>query len=198
MFTKLSQYKQVDSGGKVLNNIGYQIGASQEEKLEWMKGYKFSIVFENSEYPGYTTEKLVDGLLTGTLPIYWGNPLISKDFNPSAFINCHDYQNFESVVDLVKELDTNTDLYQKYFEQQYLPNGEETDFCKEENIIKRFDEIFSSGKSFISYPTKKIQRIIYPIKMGKRKFYKIVKNIRNYYLLATKKVKTIFLRGKNH
>lgn len=90
-FHQLQQYKQVDSGGKVLNNIGYRI----DDKIDFLSQYKFTIAFENASYPGYTTEKLLHPLQANSIPIYWGNPLASKDFNSKAFINCNDFKNFD-------------------------------------------------------------------------------------------------------
>ncbi len=56
--------------------------------------------------PGYTTEKLFDCFKAGTVPIYWGNPEITRDVNPKAFINCNDYENdFDAVIERVKEID---------------------------------------------------------------------------------------------
>jgi hypothetical protein len=172
LFHRLSQYRRVDSGGKVLNNIGYQVGNTIEEKLDWMSQFKFSIVFENSSYPGYTTEKLFDGFLSNTIPIYWGNPKVNLDFNPAAFINCHDFNNFDEVVAFVQALDQDPMNHAQYLHQPYLPDGKETEFCKEENIIARFEEIFEGGKIFISPATKQRQRVLYPVKMGKRRFTK--------------------------
>jgi hypothetical protein len=168
MFELLSAYKKVDSGGKVLNNIGYQLGPSQAEKMEWMQGYKFALVFENSSYPGYTTEKLIEALLCNTIPIYWGNPRIAEDFNPQAFINVHDYPDFEAVVQKVIEVDQDSDLANRYLSASYLPDGKEADYLKEEVILQRFEHIFSSGKAFVPRWKKRLQIINYPIKMGKR------------------------------
>ena len=66
-FEKLSHaYKQVDSGGRYMNNIGYAV----DDKIEFLKKYKFVIAFENSKHSGYATEKLYDGLVAGCIPIY--------------------------------------------------------------------------------------------------------------------------------
>ena len=70
-FVKLSKYKQVDSGGRTLNNIGGPV----EDKMEFIKDYRFVISFENAEYPGYTTEKIIQPMFVDSIPIYWGNPL---------------------------------------------------------------------------------------------------------------------------
>ena len=160
-FNRLSKYKKVDSGGGYLNNIGYRIERGSQNKLDWMRNYKFSITFENSCYPGYTTEKLMHALLADTIPIYWGNPLASLDFNPKAFINCHDYSSFDDVVELVREIDQNEALYKGYLSQPYLTNNVETDFCKEENIVARYDEILSSRKYYISPGIKRLQKPLY-------------------------------------
>jgi hypothetical protein len=160
-FNRLSKYKKVDSGGGYLNNIGYRVERGSQNKLDWMRNYKFSITFENSCYPGYTTEKLMHALITDTIPIYWGNPLASLDFNPKAFINCHDYSSFDDVVELVREIDQNEALYKEYLSQPYLTNNVETDFCKEENIVARYDEILSSRKYYISPGIKRLQKLLY-------------------------------------
>lgn len=168
-FKKLSSYKRVDSGGRFLNNIGNPIQKGYDHKLSWMRNYKFSITFENSSYPGYTTEKLMHALITDTIPIYWGNPLAGLDFNPKAFINCHDFKSFDEVIELVKEIDLNENLYKEYLSQPYLKDGVETDFCREENILARYDEILASHKVFISPRRKRLQRLIYyPIKLQKK------------------------------
>lgn len=167
-FNKLSLYRYVDSGGRHLNNIGSPVEPGAENKMDWMRNYKYSITFENSSYPGYTTEKLMHALITDTIPIYWGNPLAHLDFNPKAFINCHDFNSFDEVIELVKEIDQNENLYKEYLSQPYLKDNRETEFCKEENILARYDEIISTKRIFVSPGIKKLQRFqYYPIKLQK-------------------------------
>ena len=40
-----------------------------------------------ARYPGYTTEKIAEPWLEGCIPIYWGDPEITRDINPDCFIN---------------------------------------------------------------------------------------------------------------
>lgn len=114
---KLMAYKHVDCPGKVLNNmtddeLAPRDGDWAKSKLEFLKKYKFTVAFENSCSNGYTTEKLLQPLQSFSIPIYYGNPLVTKDFNPKAFINCNDYDNdFEAVIERVKELDSDPDKY---------------------------------------------------------------------------------------
>ncbi len=109
IFEALSSYKKVDSGGRYLNNIG----GSVEDKLEFQKQYKFSIAVENSMTPGYTTEKIVQAFAAGTVPIYWGNESIGDEFDENAFVNCHRFSNLNDLVEEIKRIDNDDELYMK-------------------------------------------------------------------------------------
>lgn len=119
----LSKYRKVDCPGKVLNNMNPNVISPREGdytkgKLNFMKNYKFSIIFENTLLNGYTTEKIVHAFLANTIPIYWGNPDVIKEFNPRAFINCNDYKNLDEVIEKVIELDNDD---KKYMEMLLQP-----------------------------------------------------------------------------
>lgn len=115
IFEALSQYKTVSSGGRYANNIGGPVAS----KLDFQSKCKFVIAFENSYGIGYTTEKIVHAFSAGAIPIYWGNPEITKEFNPASFINCNDYgltaegeqSAIDRIVERVKYLDSNDDAY---------------------------------------------------------------------------------------
>lgn len=51
-----------------------------------VESYRFSIVVENGYYSSYFSEKLIDCLLTGTIPIYWGCPTIDNFFNKNGIL----------------------------------------------------------------------------------------------------------------
>ena len=115
---KLMEYKHVDCPGKILHNMDAEDelaprnGNWANSKLEFLKKYKFTIAFENSRSDGYTTEKLFQPLQSFSIPIYWGNPLVTRDFNPKSFINCNDYDNdFDAVIARIQELDNDPDKY---------------------------------------------------------------------------------------
>jgi hypothetical protein len=56
-----------------LNNCGNYIrcGETIEDKLNFIKQYKYNICPENSDSEGYTTEKLLHSIQAGCIPIYW-------------------------------------------------------------------------------------------------------------------------------
>ena len=114
----LMRYKRVDCPARSLNNTlpAFAVGRNVEDKISFLKDYKFTIAFENEPASGYITEKIVHPLAVGSIPIYWGSSKIANYFNPKAFINCHDYQNFEQVVERVIAIDNDPDLYARYIQ----------------------------------------------------------------------------------
>ena len=117
-FRILHAQKPVDAAGELYNNTpapSPHFSANwREAKIEFMRDYKFSIAFENESWPGYTTEKITDAFLAGTVPIYYGNPKITDDFNPEAFINCHDFHRWEDVVERVLQIAADDSLLARY------------------------------------------------------------------------------------
>ena len=71
VFQQVNAWHKVDSAGAQLNNTGYRAprGAAF---LDWIARYKFMICLENSQAPGYVTEKALQASLAGAMPIYDG------------------------------------------------------------------------------------------------------------------------------
>lgn len=137
-FEKLSAYRQVASGGRFMNNVGGPVA----DKLEFQGKYKFSIAFENTSHPGYTTEKIVDSFAAGTIPIYWGDPRIAETFNTGAFVNCHDYASLDDVVEAVKKIDQDDSLYRRMLHTPALRSEDETMRALYGRISAFFGQIF--------------------------------------------------------
>jgi hypothetical protein len=106
-FAALNAHRRVDSGGLYRNNTGGPV----TDKLAFQKQYKFSIAYENSRDPGYTTEKIVDAFAAGTVPIYWGDPGIRQEFNPAAFVCADDYPDTAALISAIDTLDADDGAY---------------------------------------------------------------------------------------
>lgn len=143
LFYELSKYKQVDSGGRALNNIGYAVS----DKLEFINNYKFTICFENSEYPGYTTEKLVHPKLKNSIPIYWGNPRVGDDWNTKSFINAYDFKDISSLIEYIKEVDNDDKLYESILRESHFVNDQLPHDLNTNNLLDFFEKIFKNEKS---------------------------------------------------
>jgi len=126
MFSQLSSYKQVNSYGRYLtNNNALQIASQgrywRDAKDDFFEKntHKFSIAFENNSAPYYCTEKLMDSFLSGSMPIYWGDPKVKEDWNGAAFLNYNDYQS--SVIQVIKKMDTDYEIFEsKYHAPVFL------------------------------------------------------------------------------
>jgi hypothetical protein len=117
-YDALTRYQPIHSGGRFLNNTGGPVA----DKLAFQQQHKFAIAFENTSHAGYTTEKLVQAFAAQTIPIYWGDPRVTDDFNPEAFINCHDYADWNAVVERVRQINEDEELWQQIVSQPALRN----------------------------------------------------------------------------
>ena len=79
---ELNKYKNVDLGGEINNSIGFNV----TNNTEFFSSYKFSIAFEKNSGDGYATGHIINSLLAGTIPIYYGDYLIDEYINPNTYI----------------------------------------------------------------------------------------------------------------
>jgi hypothetical protein len=71
----------------------------------------------------------------GSLPIYWGNPEVARDFNPRSFINAHDWPNLRAVIEHIIEVDRNDDLYCEYLRQPWFHGNVVNRYVELENVL---------------------------------------------------------------
>lgn len=168
-YKMLSKYKQVDSGGKYRNNIGYRV----PDKAAFIRDYKFCLSFENESYPGYTTEKIIEPFMEHCIPIYWGNPLIHKDFNPAAFLNFHEYKSPKEFIERIIEVDNNDNLYMQYLSEPWCINNRLADSLQPDCILQAMINVIDSSVRPIAMESKSIthyvQHTLYRLKKKGRR-----------------------------
>jgi len=140
IYQQLNSYKRVNSYGRFMtNDYGLQKASEgrywREAKDEFFSKvkHKFSITYENTPYPWYCTEKLMDGFLAGSLPIYWGDPKVNEDWNEKAFINVMKQSN---VIDIIKQMDVNDKLFNERYHQPVFTLEQQE---KHENNLREFE-----------------------------------------------------------
>lgn len=131
--------KQVDCGGPHFNNIGRIIPRDIHQTIKFLNIGMFNIAFENGSYPGYTTEKILNCFYANTIPIYWGNKLVSRDFNTKAFINCHDYSSFDDVLAAIEELRTDKNKYLDVLSQPVFPHNIPNQYTNLDSFLDWWD-----------------------------------------------------------
>jgi hypothetical protein len=143
-FEKLSKYKRVDSGGKKFNNIGGPVPGGSRGKIDFLRPYKFNLAFENRSLAGYTTEKIFEPMVARCLPVYWGDPLITEEFNPQSFINVHDFANEDAVIEKIIELDKDDSKYLDYVRQPYFHGDIPNLYFSHDRMLDFFERIFTT------------------------------------------------------
>lgn len=112
MFHVLNEYKPVMSGGPLFNNIGGILPRDVISKIDFFRKCRFSLCFENSSWPGYCTEKIMHGFIARTVPIYWGSPTVTMDFQEGSFISRHDFVSDNEFIDTIIKMDQNKHLWE--------------------------------------------------------------------------------------
>ncbi len=143
-FQKLSKYKRVDSGGRFMNNMGGPLPGAQDGKIAFLRTCKFNIAFENSSWPGYTTEKIYHAMAGRCLPIYWGDPLIGEEFNTRSFLNYADFPNEDALIEKIIELDKDDAKYLEYGRQPYFYDDTPNLYFDHGRLLDFFENIFST------------------------------------------------------
>lgn len=142
LFYEISSYKKVDSLGKHLNNTNNVPDRNIENwfksSIDQKREYRFSICAENGEMSGYTSEKILSSFLANSIPIYWGNPNIASEFNPEAFINCSEMDNVGDVVDKVREVEENKEIWINMATAQWQTDKQRIYIRRQEEEYKRF------------------------------------------------------------
>lgn len=138
MFDLLNELKPVDALGKCAGraNIHTSRGPRPElyndDAVQRYKHYKFVIAFENSQAPGYVTEKLVNAFLAGSVPIYFGNSTtVVQLFNPKSFIDCGLFPTLQECAHHVMAVHRSVELYSSMLREPPITD------------MEAFDEAFS-------------------------------------------------------
>lgn len=142
-FQELCKYKRVDSAGRHLNNMG---GGYLKDKMDFISNYKFNIAFENCASIGYTTEKIMEPMVVNTIPIYWGNPRISDDFNKESFVCLSDFDTVEACIKYIERLDNDDDLYYEKLSKSWFNSEKVIDYNKRLELF--FQNIFKQDIRF--------------------------------------------------
>ena len=141
-FKKLNRLKHVDSAGRHFNNYGSPV----VDKLAFLKDYRFNLAFENSQSPGYVTEKLIEPLLMGCIPIYWGAPDVNRDFNSSCMINVSDFPDSDAAIDYIMQADRDESIRLRHLSASVFKNNQAPEVLNDSHLLNPIIKLLSSGK----------------------------------------------------
>lgn len=115
-----------------------------DDKIEYLKQFKFNLCPENSDAKGYVTEKIFDAIKAGCIPIYWGSENCPEpdvlNQNRILFLSL-DGDNTE-VLNKIKLLNENENAYNEFYNQPILTtNAPEVIYGYLDRLEKKIREI---------------------------------------------------------
>ena len=98
---------------QTINNANYSILSIQtppriNNKDIIFVSSKYSIIVENEKEPNWITEKLIDCLVTKTIPIYWGAPNIEEFFDMRGILVFDTLEELKYILDNINMLEYDT------------------------------------------------------------------------------------------
>ena len=98
--------------------------------VEPYKSYQFHICIENYQTPHYFSEKIINPLLAGTTPVYWGCKNINNYFENVIFLS----GNAESDIKLLETIVLNPEKYKQPIDVSKIEN--------KVNLIKNIKDMY--------------------------------------------------------
>ncbi len=119
LFNEISKYKKVDALGKSCNDANFKDSrfvynenqTYNDIAVEIYSKYKFVLALENGIEDGYITEKILNPLLANSIPIYAGPSDVFNIINKKRIIYVYDFKNTNELIDYIKLVDNNDDIY---------------------------------------------------------------------------------------
>ena len=144
---KLEAVVPIDYAGEYKNNVP-RIGGlyNSAEMFDFVSQYKFIVSMENSRDDTYITEKIINGFISGVVPIYWGSTRINDYFNPKRFL-CLENDDDASMDNLISKID------------HLLKNDDEYNAMLNEPI---FNPEYSSCKRNMDNIVNDIRQVLFP------------------------------------
>ena len=107
------------------------------EKQATVSGFKFTLAMENFEYPGYVTEKIIDALAAGSIPLYWGAPDIDDFIPADLFVDLRKFSSPQDLMTYLAAMDEHTGMAMINRGQEFLASqaGEVFSFERQGELI---------------------------------------------------------------
>jgi hypothetical protein len=146
MFAELNRRRPVDAAGGCMNNRnGWRVPPGIAAKLDYLRGFRFTLAVENAVWPGYATEKLIQPMIAGSIPVYIGDPQASVEFDPASYIDFGRFASMREMLDYVIEVDNTRDLYLAMLAAPWLRGNRLPDYARDETVAAFFDRIFAEA-----------------------------------------------------
>ena len=147
LYTQLSSLGNVDCDGKGIHNNNTLHTVHNNDKLSYLRDYRFNLTPENSNAPYYCTEKLMEAFQAGTIPIYYGcnNNPEPDIINSKAIIYISRTDIPYSQLKFINELNQSEKKYMAFATQPCLLKGaEDIIWSYYENLENKLRDIINN------------------------------------------------------
>lgn len=122
IFQQFSTIGKVDCDGRLFHNNDDLKLKYNDNKLEYLRHYRFNLTPENTNHKGYVTEKLFEAISSGCIPIYSGSDNYPEPeiLNHDAIIFIEVGADNDNALKFVRELNSNKKKYLEFASQPRL------------------------------------------------------------------------------
>ena len=136
IYNAVSKIDHINCPGKFLHNDDSLKNEYGDDKLEYLKQFKFNICPENCIEDGYITEKMIHSFMAGCIPIWNGYKNIEGDvINKNAVLYWDESGNNGEVIKEIEKLHKNDDLYEKFIKQRRFNTDAAVDYVYNQIVI---------------------------------------------------------------
>ena len=142
--SKLSELAPVSSAGAFMHNDDRLWKVYQNNKIQYLSQFRFSICPENSDASGYVTEKLFEAFLARAIPIYWGAEGRPEEgrINPRAVLFWEKGCQNTALLEQIYELNASSKEFQHFLENNpFLPSFSDYVVERFEKLEKKLSEL---------------------------------------------------------
>lgn len=147
MYEQFSTIDKVDCDGKLFHNNDELKSVFNDDKLAYLRQYRFNLTPENTNHEGYVTEKLFEAICAGCIPIYHGsdnNPepnVINKD----AIVFIEVGADNAEAIQMVSTLNESKEVYLHFANQKrFTPEAPEIIWNYYRELESRIREIIKN------------------------------------------------------
>jgi hypothetical protein len=143
MINSVKQIEQVTCAGEFANNTNELLEKYNNNKVEYLKEFKFNICAENSNSYGYVTEKLFESIQAGCIPIYWGSDNLPEPtiLNHNAIL-FYDRNDPKKLIEEVKRINDSNEAYIEFISRKpFSENAAENIYSYLQNFKTRLKQV---------------------------------------------------------
>lgn len=140
--------------GKCQTTLGFQVGQHEtwRDNYKHYQNYRFTLAMENCLSTGYVTEKILNAILAGSIPIYYGDSnWVKKVFNEKAIIFVNDFDTLENCAEYIKKVDSSQELLEQYQNEPVFVNKDYIGYFSETEICHEYKIMIDKLKTNISF-----------------------------------------------